>query len=125
MSSELNHPMTTLANAIFTQITATLASELASDRSGNPSPFEDNAMAVKPNGGLCSIREPIIEDPASGLTLQFQIVPGSTAPVRLIISGDLPYGSREILFDRNGIEAGAGTAVSGSCRPSWLRKVKG
>jgi hypothetical protein len=82
-------------------------------------------MAVKPNAGVCAIREQIIEDPVSGLTLQFVLAPDSTAPVRLIISGDLPFGNREILFDRNGVEAGAGTAVAGSCRPSWLKKVKG
>lgn len=82
-------------------------------------------MALKPNGAMCTIREQIIEDPVSGLTLQFVLAPDSTAPVRLVISGDFPYGNREILFDRNGIEAGAGTSVAGSCRPSWLKKVKG
>ncbi len=80
-------------------------------------------MAVKPNGGVCTIREQIIEDPVSGLTIQFVSMPDSDAPVRVRIFGNLPYGNREILFDKNGEEAGAGTAFGGSCRPGWLREV--
>jgi hypothetical protein len=80
-------------------------------------------MAVKPNGGTCTVREQIIEDPVSGLTFQFVSVPNSDAPVRLRIFGDLPHGNREILFDKNGDEAGAGTSFSGSCNPSWLREI--
>ena len=82
-------------------------------------------MALKPNGSLCSIREQIIEDAASGLTLQFIHKPDSDAPYRLLIYGNLPNGNREILFDVDGAEAGAGTALVDACRPSWLREVKG
>ncbi len=82
-------------------------------------------MAVKPNGGECRIKEQIIEDPVSGLTLQFVSMPGSDAPVRLRIYGDLPHGNREILFNAAGEEAGAGTALQGACRPSWIKEVSG
>jgi hypothetical protein len=82
-------------------------------------------MATKPNGAICRIREQIIEDSVTGLTIQFEYRPETDAPVRLRIVGALPHGSREILFDADGNEAGAGTAVSDSCRPSWLREVKG
>ena len=82
-------------------------------------------MALRPNGGVCSIREQIIEDPVSGLTLQFIHKPGSDAPFRLYIFGNLPHGNREILFDTTGAEAGSGTALTDSCRPSWLKEVKG
>ncbi|MCH8112187.1 MAG: hypothetical protein IH905_09590 [Proteobacteria bacterium] len=82
-------------------------------------------MAVKPSGRLCEIREQIIEDPVSGLTFQFLLMPDSDAPVRLRVFGALPHGNREFLFDHNGQEAGAGTAFSGTCRPSWLREVSG
>ena len=82
-------------------------------------------MALKPNGEVCSIREQIIEDPVSGLTLQFIHKPGTDAPFRLCIFGNIPCGNREILFDANGAEAGAGTALIDSCRPSWLKEVKG
>lgn len=80
-------------------------------------------MATKPDGKEWTIREQIIEDVVSGLTFQFIAMPGSDAPMRLHVSGNLPYGNREFLFDRNGNEAGAGTAFRGSCRPSWLREV--
>jgi len=63
-------------------------------------------MPLKPNGALCQVREQTIEDAASGLTLQFECENGRT---RLILSGRaLPKGAREILFDRDGCEAGAG-----------------
>ncbi len=82
-------------------------------------------MTVKPSGRLCGILEQIIEDPVSGLTFQFLLMPDSDAPVRLRVFGALPHGNREFLFDRNGQEAGGGTAFSGTCRPSWLREVSG
>lgn len=81
-------------------------------------------MAVKPNAQVCMIKEQIIEDSVSGLTLQFEFKPDSDAPVRLRIFGDLPHGNREILFDRDGIEAGAGTSLAGACRPSWIKEVR-
>ena len=78
-------------------------------------------MPIKPNGGQCVIREQIIEDPATGLTLLFESENGRT---RLLIAGkSLPLGNREILFDHDGREAGAGTVLGDFRRPSWLKKV--
>jgi hypothetical protein len=78
-------------------------------------------MPIKPNGAKCAIREQIIEDAASGLTLLFECDNGRT---RLVIgSKALPFGNREILFDEDGREAGAGTVVGNFRRPSWLKKV--
>jgi hypothetical protein len=78
-------------------------------------------MPVKPNGAQCTIKEQIIEDPASGLTLLFECENGRP---RLVIAGKLlPYGNREILFDQDGKEAGAGTLVGNFRRPSWLKEV--
>jgi len=82
-------------------------------------------MAIKPEGRACTIREQIVEDPASGLTFQFALVPESDAPIRLRVYGNLPSGNREILFNREGEAAATGTALTGSCRAGWLRKVKG
>ena len=79
-------------------------------------------MPLKPNGALCQVREQIIEDRASGLTLQFECDDGR---LRLVIAGDhMHVGNREILFDQEGREAGAGTLVGEFRRPSWLRSVR-
>jgi hypothetical protein len=78
-------------------------------------------MPVKPNGNLCSIREQIVEDLATGLILQFECNNGRT---RLVIAGEaLPFGNREIIFDHEGREAAAGTLLGQFRRPSWLKKV--
>lgn len=78
-------------------------------------------MPLKPNGTLCSVREQIIEDAASGLTLQFECSEGR---LRLVIAGrPLALGNREIFFDAEGREAGAGTLVGAFRRPNWLKPV--
>jgi hypothetical protein len=78
-------------------------------------------MALKPNGNICEIREQIVEDVATGLILQFECRDGRA---RIVIAGDvLPFGNREILFDHEGKEAGAGTLLGEFRRPSWLKGV--
>ena len=78
-------------------------------------------MPLKPNGALCRVREQIIEDTPSGLTLQFECDDGR---LRLVIAGKaLTLGNREILFDDEGREAAAGTLVGEFRRPNWLKKV--
>lgn len=78
-------------------------------------------MPLKPNGATCRVREQIIEDVASGLTLQFECDDGR---LRLVLAGKpLALGNREILFDDQGREAGAGTLVGEFRRPSWLKSV--
>jgi hypothetical protein len=78
-------------------------------------------MPVKPNGSVCSIREQIVEDLATGLIFQFECNEGRT---RLVIAGEaLPFGNREIIFDSDGREAAAGTLVGQFRRPSWLKKI--
>jgi hypothetical protein len=85
--------------------------------------FEEGeaTMPLKPNGGTCKVREQIIEDAASGLTLQFECDNGR---LRVVLAGKpLALGNREILFDEQGREAGAGTLVGEFRRPSWLKSV--
>ena len=78
-------------------------------------------MALKPNGSVCEIREQIVEDVATGLILQFECIDGRP---RVVIAGQaLPYGNREILFDSEGREAGAGTLLGEYRRPSWLKPL--
>ena len=63
-------------------------------------------MALKPNGGTCWLREQIIEDLPSGLTLRLEARDGGT---RLTLLGSpLPGGGREILFDPEGRALGVG-----------------
>jgi hypothetical protein len=78
-------------------------------------------MPLKPNGALCRVREQIIEDPASGLILQFECDDGR---LRLVLAGrSMQVGNREILFDEQGREAGAGTLVGEFRKPNWLKPV--
>jgi hypothetical protein len=79
-------------------------------------------MAVKPDGGMWVVREQVVEDPASGLTFQFEVTPDGKTRFR-VFGRALPFGNREIIFDQNGVEAAAGTVASGLCRPAWLDRV--
>jgi hypothetical protein len=85
---------------------------LNSDKSGS---------SVKPGGKLCHIREQILRDRVSGLTLQFEVDTEGNSRVRLF--GRLPFGNREFIFDGNGNDLGAGTCVRGLTRPGWLTDV--
>ena len=78
-------------------------------------------MTVKPDAQEWRVKEQIIEDAVTGLTLQFALMPNGTPRLRLY--GNLPFGNREIIFNAAGEEAGSGTALTGLCRPSWLRDV--
>ena len=80
-------------------------------------------MALKPNASVCGIREQIIEDLITGITIQFEHMPGSDSPFRLRLSGNVDYGNREFLFDADGAVAGAGTSLIGVGKPSWLKEV--
>jgi hypothetical protein len=79
----------------------------------------ESASTLKPGAQMCQIREQILRDPLSGLTFQFELEADGLIKFR-IYGDDLPYGNREIIFDQDGHEAGAGTAVRGLCRPGWL-----
>jgi hypothetical protein len=81
-------------------------------------------MSLKPGGKQWTVCEQIIEDPVTGLTFQFEVVPGTSAPYRLKVYGKVCCGNREILFDEQGRKAGAGTITAGTCKPSWLEQVE-
>lgn len=77
------------------------------------------AMGLRENGKLWTVKEQILEDAASGLTFQFEVVDDPSAPYRLRVYGDLPFGNRDICFGPDGTVVGTGTLVSGLCKPSW------
>ena len=55
-----------------------------------------------------NIKEQVIEDLASGLTIEFKA--REDGETRLYLSGSsLPFGNREICFNKDGQYAGAGT----------------
>ena len=78
-------------------------------------------MSIKPDGKMWSVKEQLIEDPVSGLAIQFERL--SCGSTRLRLFGDLPFGNREFIFDDDGEEAGAGTATTGLCRAAWTTKL--
>jgi hypothetical protein len=54
------------------------------------------------------IKEQVIDDPASGLTIEFKA--RDDGETRIYLRGsELPFGKREIHFDKDGNYAGAGT----------------
>lgn len=79
-------------------------------------------MDMKPDSKTCSIREQVIEDPVTGLTLQFEIVPSGETRLH-VFGGVLEFGNRTYMFDAEGKEAGAGTSLTGLCKPSWVQQV--
>jgi hypothetical protein len=79
-------------------------------------------MAVKPNGRLLAIREQIVYDRASGLTLQFELREDGVGAMRVF--GPLPHGDLEMVFDHSGaVRSLAPVPAEASSRPSWLKSV--
>src|SRR5262245_23764287 len=84
-------------------------------------------MAIKPNAKTVYIKEQIIEDEVSGLTLMFSAYPDDGLPeqARLrIIAKDLPFGNRDFIFGRTGGLGATGTATGGICETSWIEPVQ-
>ncbi len=79
-------------------------------------------MSVKENAKTWSIKEQIIEDPASGLAFQFEVMPDGTSRFR-VIGSQLPFGNREFVFSDLGEKCGSGTATKGTCRPAWITEI--
>jgi len=83
--------------------------------------WDSISMATKPNGQDCIIKEQIIEDEVTGLTIQIEKAPDGESRVR--IYGDLPFGNRDFSFDADGELVGTGTATGVCPRPSWIRST--
>lgn len=67
------------------------------------------------------IREQVIADVVSGLTLTIWRTPDGEGRIR-ITGDDLPHGNRDLQFDSLGVLVGMGTAVSEPF-PSSLRLI--
>ncbi len=79
-------------------------------------------MAIKPNAQTCLIKEQIVEDEVTGLTLQFERRDDGSTKLR-IYGLSLPFGNREIVFDAEGKPEGSGVFLGELSRPSWLKKA--
>jgi hypothetical protein len=65
---------------------------------------------LKRNAKTVKIKEQVINDLVTGLTLIFRVTPSGEA--RLHLLGDnLPFGNRDFQFDKNGKLAGTGMGV--------------
>jgi hypothetical protein len=77
-------------------------------------------MPVKPHAQPCTVREQIIEDLPSGLTLLFEAFEGGT---RFVIGGRaLRGGRREFVFDESGSLVRT-SAYAGEWPPRWFARV--
>lgn len=72
-------------------------------------------MPIKPLARPCHIREQVVEDLPSGLTLQFEAFEGG---VRLTIAGKALASNREIVFDAQGAAVAIGASKHAFRRPS-------
>lgn len=65
---------------------------------------------LKNQAKTLKIKEQLINDPVTGLTLIFRVTPSGEA--RLHLLGDiLPFSNRNFQFDEDGNEAGAGVGL--------------
>jgi hypothetical protein len=81
-------------------------------------------VSVRPNAKPWTVQEQICDDPASGLSIQFEVVDDPHCPFRLRIFGEaLPFGNRDIVFRADGTCDGGGTSVRAS-KPSWPTKLE-
>ena len=75
----------------------------------------------KQDGRICSIKEQIIHDPASGLTFQFEL--DEMGRTRFRVFGDaMPSGNWEIGFEKNGNLSFSGTSLM-TCKPTWATPI--
>ncbi len=78
-------------------------------------------MASTQKNVMFAVREEIIEDHASGLTLQFEQDEAGTTRMR--IHGDQASGDREIHIGAADDVVEAGAVLTSTCCPSWLRET--
>lgn len=70
---------------------------------------------LKQNAQTLCIKEQIINDPVTELTLIFRVTPSGEARLQLL-GDNLLFGNRDFQFDRDGELVGTGTGVSNCCR---------
>lgn len=69
------------------------------------------------------IPEQIVDDPASGLSFQFEKAPDGEMVLH-VFGVSLPCGNRQFNFDKDGKLVGRGTSTVGPCKPTWPVNVE-
>lgn len=80
-------------------------------------------MPLRLNHKPWTVREQVIEDPVTELSIQFEVMPDETPRLRLF-GKHLAFGNRELVFSKDGVFDGGGTYTS-SCCPSWPDPLDG
>ena len=82
-------------------------------------------MALKPGAKDCVVKEQIIEDLVTGLTIQIKKYSDESGGCQISIHGEcLRFGNRDFIFNKDGEMTGTGTGTGQVCAPSWLQEVK-
>jgi hypothetical protein len=68
--------------------------------------------------GEWQVKEQLIDDDVSGLTLRFEVLP-TGEPILRLYGAQLPHGNRVIRFTCAGELQHMATSVLGSERPNW------
>ena len=70
---------------------------------------------LKLNAQTLQIKEQLINDLVTGLTLIFRVTPNGEASLQLL-GDNLPFENRDFQFDRDGRLTGTGTGVRSCCK---------
>ena len=70
---------------------------------------------LKVNAQTLKIKEQLINDLVTGLTLIFRVAPNGEAQLQLL-GDNLPFGNRDFQFNRDGELIGTGTGVRNCCK---------
>jgi len=70
---------------------------------------------LKPDAKTLYIKEQIINDLVTGLTLIFRVAPNEESGLQLL-GDNLLFGNRDFQFDKDGRLVGTGTGVRNCCK---------
>lgn len=70
------------------------------------------------------VREQVIHDAQTGITLYFSVVPDPSSPYRLLVVSDKRDMARELLFDAEGRHSGSASIPASRYQVGALRIVK-
>jgi len=70
---------------------------------------------LKQNAKTLHIKEQLIHDLVTGLTLVFRVAPDGESCIQLL-GDNLPFGNRDFQFGKDGKLVGTGTGVRNCCK---------